>query len=165
MGQKHLLHYLYILFHFSQSFKGYTSAKNIQSTANSHIQSALTCFSKLFNICHRTHTACIGHRMGCILSQKLCKLCFHTSGLSFHIHCMDQKFVALFFCDYQQWFEYNRTGYPELPIGEGILNANNKMPKRFKYPASLQRTNLKNYQAAKANMGGDDFDIRLMWQK
>ena len=78
---------------------------------------------------------------------------------------MDQKFVALFFCDYQQWFEYNRTGYPELPIGEGILNANNKMPKRFKYPASLQRTNLKNYQAAKANMGGDDFDIRLMWQK
>lgn len=47
-----------------------------------------------YNICHRTHTACIGHRMGCILSQKLCKLCFHTSGLSFHIHCMDQKFVA-----------------------------------------------------------------------
>lgn len=24
---------------------------------------------------------------------------------------MNQKFVALFFCDYQQWFEYNRTGF------------------------------------------------------
>ena len=44
-------------------------------------------------------------------------------------------------------------------------NANNKMPKRFKYPSALQRTNLKNYQAAKANMGGDDFHIRLMWQQ
>jgi len=39
------------------------------------------------------------------------------------------------------------------------------MPKRFKYPAALQRTNLKNYQAAKQNMGGDDFNIRLMWQQ
>ena len=67
---------------------------------------------------------------------------------------MNQKFVALFFCDYQQWFEYNRTGFPVLPVGPGIANANNKMPKRFKYPSALQRTNLKNYQAAKANMGG-----------
>ncbi len=78
---------------------------------------------------------------------------------------MNQKFVALFFCDYQQWFEYNRTGFPVLPVGPGIANANNKMPKRFKYPSALQRTNLKNYQAAKANMGGDDFHIRLMWQQ
>lgn len=78
---------------------------------------------------------------------------------------MQQKFVALFFCDYQQWFEYNRTGYPVLPIGEGIRNSSNQMPKRFKYPAALQRTNLKNYQSAKEHMGGDDFDIKLMWQK
>ena len=78
---------------------------------------------------------------------------------------MNQKFVALFFCDYQQWFEYNRTGFPVLPVGPGIANANNQMPKRFKYPAALQRTNLKNYQAAKQNMGGDDFNIRLMWQQ
>lgn len=78
---------------------------------------------------------------------------------------MDQKFMSLFFCDYQQWFEYNRTGYPVLPVGEGIKAFGNKMPKRFKYPAVLQRTNLKNYQAAKTQMGGDDFNIKLIWQK
>lgn len=78
---------------------------------------------------------------------------------------MDQKFIALFFCDYQQWFEYNRTGYPVLPVGEGIKSSGNIMPKRFKYPAVLQRTNLKNYQAAKNQMGGDEFSIKLMWQK
>ena len=28
---------------------------------------------------------------------------------------MNQKFVALYFCDYQQWFEYNRTGIRFFP--------------------------------------------------
>lgn len=78
---------------------------------------------------------------------------------------MKQKFVSLIFCDYQQWFEYNRTGYPVIPVGEGLLASGNKMPKRFKYPAVLQRTNLKNYQKAKEQMGGDDFSTPLIWQK
>ncbi|MEA4808446.1 SusD/RagB family nutrient-binding outer membrane lipoprotein [Macellibacteroides fermentans] len=77
---------------------------------------------------------------------------------------MLQKFYALIFCDYQQWFEHNRTGLPELPRGAGIPDGN-QMPKRFKYPATLQRTNLKNYQIAKENMGGDDVNISLIWQK
>jgi len=76
---------------------------------------------------------------------------------------MKQKFFALFFCDYQQWFEHNRTGLPEMPRGEGVPPAN-YMPARFKYPAILQRTNMKNYQIAKDQMGGDDFNIKLMWQ-
>ena len=77
---------------------------------------------------------------------------------------LSQKFFALFFCDYQQWFEHNRTGYPVLPRGAGVPTGN-KMPQRFKYPASLQRTNLKNYQDARSTMGGDDFSIKLFWQK
>jgi hypothetical protein len=77
---------------------------------------------------------------------------------------MTQKYYALFFCDYQAWYEYNRTGYPDVPRGVGVSDGN-YMPKRFKYPAVLQRTNLKNYQGAKSNMGGDDFDIKLIWQK
>jgi hypothetical protein len=77
---------------------------------------------------------------------------------------MQQKFFALFFCDYQQWFEYNRTSFPAMPVGDGVPAAN-KMPYRFKYPATLQRTNLKNYQEAKSSMGGDDFNIKLIWQK
>ena len=33
---------------------------------------------------------------------------------------MEQKFYALFFIDFQQWFEYNRTGYPDVPKGPGV---------------------------------------------
>jgi hypothetical protein len=76
---------------------------------------------------------------------------------------MTQKYYALFFCDYQAWFEYNRTGFPKVPTGVGVSTGKH-MPKRFKYPVVLQRTNLKNYQQAKTSMGGDDFDIELIWQ-
>eukprot|EP00825_Cyclidium_porcatum_P023052 TRINITY_DN25368_c0_g1_i1.p3 TRINITY_DN25368_c0_g1~~TRINITY_DN25368_c0_g1_i1.p3 ORF type:complete len:123 (+),score=11.64 TRINITY_DN25368_c0_g1_i1:35-403(+) len=47
----------------------------------------------------------------------------------------------------------------------GGVPQGNGMPCRFKYPASLQRTNLINYQAAKTSMGGDDFNVKLIWQK
>ncbi len=77
---------------------------------------------------------------------------------------MQQKFYALFFCDQQQWFEYNRTGLPHIPRGSGIATGNN-MPSRYKYPMTIQRTNMKNYQSAKENMGGDDFSIPLIWHK
>lgn len=77
---------------------------------------------------------------------------------------MQQKFYALFFCDYQQWYEYNRTGLPVIPRGTGIATGD-EIPRRFKYPATVQRTNLRNYQIAKEQMGGDDFKIRLIWQK
>lgn len=76
---------------------------------------------------------------------------------------MTQKYYALLFCDYQAWFEYNRTGYPLVPKGPGVAEGN-YMPNRFKYPAVLQRTNLKNYQQARTNMGGDNFNIKLIWQ-
>lgn len=77
---------------------------------------------------------------------------------------MNQKFVALYFCDYQQCFEYNRTGLPAIPRGEGIPEANS-IPCRFKYPSVLQRTNRDNYLMAKERMGGDDLHIKLLWQK
>ena len=70
---------------------------------------------------------------------------------------MNQKFVALYFCDYQQWFEYNRTGYPVLPVGEGIQISHNQMPRRFKYPAAVQRTNMANYQEAKKTWAAMSF--------
>jgi len=75
-----------------------------------------------------------------------------------------QKYYALFFCDYQQWFELMRTGYPVLPLGNGVA-VGNKMPNRFKYPSTVQKTNLKNYQDAVTRIGGDSFNTRLWWQK
>lgn len=77
---------------------------------------------------------------------------------------MLQKYYALFFCDYQQWFEYNRTGLPELPFGPGVPTGNT-MPKRFKYPAILQRTNKDNYQEALSSMREDTPYTKLIWQK
>lgn len=77
---------------------------------------------------------------------------------------MEQKFYALFFIDFQQWFEYNRTGYPVVPKGPGI-DANAHMPYRFKYPAILQRMNRTHYEEAVKSMGGDDFQTKLIWQK
>lgn len=77
---------------------------------------------------------------------------------------MMQKYYALFFCDLQQWFEYNRTGLPKVPRGEGVPEGN-VMPHRLKYPAILQRNNQKNYTAAKEHMGGDDINIPLIWHQ
>lgn len=77
---------------------------------------------------------------------------------------MLQKYYALFFCDYQQWFEHMRTGYPVLPRGDGVP-AGNQMPNRFKYPETIQRTNMSHYQEAKQRMGGDTFNNKLWWQK
>lgn len=76
---------------------------------------------------------------------------------------MEQKFYALFFIDFQQWFEYNRTGYPDVPKGPGV-DAALHMPYRFKYPAILQRMNREHYLEAVSSMGSDDFDTHLIWQ-
>ena len=77
---------------------------------------------------------------------------------------MEQKFYALFFIDQQQWYEYNRTGYPDVPTGPGVATGD-KMPFRYKYPAILQRMNRENYLDAVNSIGGDEFSTRLIWQK
>jgi hypothetical protein len=77
---------------------------------------------------------------------------------------MQQKFYALFYVDLQQWFEYNRTGYPVVPYGPGIATGDS-LPHRFKYPTIVQRTNPNNYQMAKEAMGGDELNTKLIWQK
>lgn len=75
-----------------------------------------------------------------------------------------QKYYALFFTDFQQWFEYRRTGFPELPKGEGLQNGG-LMPSRLKYPVTVQSLNAANYKEAVANMGGDDLNIKVWWNK
>lgn len=75
-----------------------------------------------------------------------------------------QKYYGLFFCDYQMWYEYRRTGFPQLPKNDGLLN-NKVMPVRFKYPEVVQRINSTNYKAAVAVMGGDDINTKVWWEK
>src|SRR5690606_18045525 len=55
-----------------------------------------------------------------------------------------QKYYALYFTDLQSWFEYRRTGHPQLPIGPGHLNEG-RMPRRLNYPVYVSSTNKENY--------------------
>ncbi|MBA9076658.1 MULTISPECIES: SusD/RagB family nutrient-binding outer membrane lipoprotein [Rufibacter] len=76
-----------------------------------------------------------------------------------------QKYYTLFFTDFQQWYEYRRTGHPILPTGSGLMN-NGQMPSRLRYPINVQALNAANYQAAVAAMGGpDDINTKVWWDQ
>lgn len=77
---------------------------------------------------------------------------------------MLQKYYALFFNDYQQWFEYRRTGFPVLPKGAGMMN-NQIVPVRFRYPTTVVTNNNENYKKAVQSMGGDDINTKVWWEK
>jgi hypothetical protein len=77
---------------------------------------------------------------------------------------MLQKYYALFFNDYQSWFEKRRTGYPVLPRGTGIP-AGNRFPSRILYPLYLQSLNPQNLAAAAQSMGGDESTSKVWWEK
>ncbi|WP_181308664.1 SusD/RagB family nutrient-binding outer membrane lipoprotein [Rufibacter sp. XAAS-G3-1] len=75
-----------------------------------------------------------------------------------------QKYYALFFTDFQQWYEYRRTGHPVLPIGPGVQN-NGQMPSRLNYPLYVQSLNRENYLKAVADQGSDDINTKVWWQQ
>lgn len=75
-----------------------------------------------------------------------------------------QKYYALFFVDYQQWFEYRRTGFPVLPVADGMLN-NKQVPVRFRYPIAVRTNNPENYIQAVQSVGADDINTKLWWEK
>lgn len=77
---------------------------------------------------------------------------------------MLQKYIALFFVDQQQWFEKRRTGFPVLPNNGGLLN-NGIMPSRLMYPPNPRVLNAGNYQAAVQQMGGDNINVKVWWNK
>ncbi|MBB5395049.1 SusD/RagB family nutrient-binding outer membrane lipoprotein [Mucilaginibacter sp. AK015] len=75
-----------------------------------------------------------------------------------------QKYYSLFYTDFEQWFEYRRTGHPILPKGNGLRN-NGVMPARLNYPVYVQSSNPDNYKAAVAAQGADDISTQVWWQK
>ncbi len=77
---------------------------------------------------------------------------------------MLQKYYALFFVDFQQWFEQRRTGFPVLPPGPGMLN-NKQVPSRFEYPLPVRTNNPVNYAEAAIWMGGDEIYSKVWWEK
>jgi hypothetical protein len=77
---------------------------------------------------------------------------------------MMQKYYALFFNDYQQWFEYRRTGLPQLPVSSGMINGG-KMPSRFRYPIPVRTNNAEHYAKAVTAQGADDINTKVWWER
>ncbi|MBC9933586.1 SusD/RagB family nutrient-binding outer membrane lipoprotein [Chitinophaga qingshengii] len=77
---------------------------------------------------------------------------------------MLQKYYALFFTDYQQWFEQRRTGFPVLPTTTFMYN-DRKMPSRLYYPTTLKVYNTDNYLKVVEQMGGDKINVKVWWEQ
>ncbi|WP_377094237.1 SusD/RagB family nutrient-binding outer membrane lipoprotein [Mucilaginibacter boryungensis] len=75
-----------------------------------------------------------------------------------------QKYFATFFTDFEQWYDYRRTGKPSLTIGPGVAN-NRILPTRLYYPIGVQTLNRTNYLDAVARLGGDNMVNKVWWQK
>ncbi len=75
-----------------------------------------------------------------------------------------QKYYALFMVDFQQWYDYRRTGHPILPKGVGLANGG-VMPARINYPVISQSANPTSYKNAIAAQGPDDINTKVWWQK
>lgn len=77
---------------------------------------------------------------------------------------MLQKYYALFFTDLQQWFEHRRTGLPVLPKNSLMFNSG-EIPRRLYYPTTVRTYNTDNYVLAAQQIGGDEINTRVWWEK
>lgn len=73
-----------------------------------------------------------------------------------------QKWIALFFSGMEAWFDWRRTGYPQLVAGPSNQN-NDRIPLRFAYPLSEQSQNAASRAAAVARQGADDINTAVWW--
>ncbi|MEX0882513.1 MAG: SusD/RagB family nutrient-binding outer membrane lipoprotein, partial [Cyclobacteriaceae bacterium] len=72
-----------------------------------------------------------------------------------------QKWLALFFNGLEGWFDWRRTGIPEIQPGPAAYIAT--IPVRFMYPTSVQALNRDNYQEAVSVQGEDRITTRVWW--
>ncbi|MGV3763052.1 SusD/RagB family nutrient-binding outer membrane lipoprotein [Parapedobacter sp.] len=72
-----------------------------------------------------------------------------------------QKWIASFYYGMEAYFEYRRTGFPNIVPGPDNVN-DDQVPMRFRYPTQEQDLNGENYKAAIARQGEDDINT-LMW--
>lgn len=75
-----------------------------------------------------------------------------------------QKYLANAMIGFESWFDYRRTGFPNLTPAIGNVN-NNKIPVRFKYPTEESFTNKVNNATAVASLGANNYDAKSWWDK
>lgn len=72
-----------------------------------------------------------------------------------------QKWIALFYTGLEGWFNWRRTGTPD--IEPSVENVNqDQIPVRFRYPESEQSLNAENYDAAVQQQGANNINTE-MW--
>jgi hypothetical protein len=72
-----------------------------------------------------------------------------------------QKWLSLFFSGLENWYDWRRTGYPEIVPGPAAFET--EVPRRFIYPSSVQALNEENYNAAISRQGPDEILTRVWW--
>ncbi len=77
----------------------------------------------------------------------------------------EQKWLALYHNSVQAWHHWRRTGKPGfIMAGPGTVNGG-EVPVRLMYPAIEQSVNMANYRAAAENIGGDNVNSRVWWDR
>jgi hypothetical protein len=81
-----------------------------------------------------------------------------------------QKWIALFFCGFEGWSEWRRTGIPHQisttpPGGYNSSSAINEWPRRIPYPQFEQNYNNKSYKEAVGRQGADNLTTRIWIDK
>lgn len=72
-----------------------------------------------------------------------------------------QKWIASFFSGLEAWFDWRRTGFPEITPGPGAVQPS--VPVRFIYPSSVQALNKQNYTEVVKRQGADNLNTRVWW--
>jgi hypothetical protein len=72
-----------------------------------------------------------------------------------------QKWIALFYTGLEGWFNWRRTGVPDIDPSVDNVNGD-QIPVRFRYPESEQSLNAENYQDALDQQGPNDINTD-MW--
>ncbi|MCB0639521.1 MAG: SusD/RagB family nutrient-binding outer membrane lipoprotein [Lewinella sp.] len=75
----------------------------------------------------------------------------------------NQKYIALFYIDYQGFIEYKRTGFPST-IQPGPDAFYSTYPSRFEYPSKEQALNGASYNAALNRQGPDEITTPVWWE-
>jgi hypothetical protein len=72
-----------------------------------------------------------------------------------------QKWLSLFFNGMEAWYDWRRTGIPDISPGPAAFVPT--VPVRFMYPTSVQALNKENYDIAIQNQGEDRITTRVWW--
>ena len=76
---------------------------------------------------------------------------------------LNQKYIALFYTDFQGFIEFKRTGFPSS-IKPGPDAFYNTYPSRFEYPSKEEALNATNRQAAIDRQGPDEITTPVWWE-